>query len=65
MNDLESKVYQLESLIRVCLYAAENETSGIPFEERGIAHTLEFAASLAAELTEKAGELDQKLKEVA
>ena len=65
MSDLEAKAYKLHSIIRVCQFAAENDTCGVDLHERGIAQTLELAASLALELADDAEQATKLAKAAA
>jgi len=47
-----AKASLAQSLLKACQVATEDETSGIPFGERGIAATLEHAAGLCSEVVE-------------
>lgn len=53
--------YDVQALITTAQFAMENDTSGRPFDQRGIAQTLEIAATMACDLIDRCEGLERKL----
>lgn len=51
--------YKVASLLDTIQLAFDNETSGIPMEQRGISQTLEIAAAIARDLIEETQVLER------
>lgn len=56
-HDTLALAYEVLSLIDVCRCAFDNETSAVPFEQRGIDRSLAVASEKAAKLLDEVEDL--------
>lgn len=64
MQDYEASTlaYDVTSMIDVCLYAHENETTAVPLDQRGIDRVLQMAAEKASNLIDMVERLEIDLR---